>query len=377
MRTFYLFALVALVSISSCKKENYKTRTINDDMVADSLYINQLQIVGSHNSYRIKTDQDIYDKLLTLQGALPASLQLIELDYTHIPLQDQFYDYGVRQIELDLYLDPNGGSFYNRKGYGMVDKKSNASNIEALNKPGIKIMHIPDVDFNTHYISFKDALSDVKAFSKQNPNHLPITILLEMKTETIDDYLPGLGFAVAEPWNLDAFLTMENEILDIFSKDDIIKPDDIRQNEATLREGVFANGWPTVGESRGKVMFVFSNTTQQNNIYKQNANSLENRLCFTNAQSTDDDAAFLMLNDVEDDFDEIKLNVEAGFIIRTRTDAGTIQARNGDYSTFNKALESGAQFLSTDYYKADSRPEFKNFSISLPNGLFQLNSFQP
>jgi len=377
MRTLYIFLFAAIISVSSCKKEVTKMRTINDDIVPDSLRINQVQVLGSHNSYRTKTDQDIFDVLLSLQTALPASLQILELDYTHIPLQDQFYDYGVRQIELDLYLDPNGGAFYNRKGYGMVQKKSNASNVEALNLPGIKIMHIPDVDFNTNYISFKDALKDVKAFSEQNPNHLPITILLEMKTETIDDYLPNLGFSTALPWDLTAFLTMESEILDVFSKDDIIKPDDIRKNETTLRAGVLNYGWPTVGESRGKVMFVFSNLSNQNNIYRTNAPSLENRLCFTNTGPNNDDAAFLMYNNAINQYDQIVQAVADGFIVRTRTDVGTIEARNGDYTTFNAALASGAQFLSTDYYKADSRPEFKNYSVSMPNNLYQLNNFVP
>lgn len=376
MRTFYILVVSIILSLTACQKNIVENRTINDAIVPDILRINQIQVVGSHNSYRYNTDRDIYEKLLTLQGALPSSLQIIELDYNHISLQDQFYDYGVRQIELDIYLDPDGGKFYNRKGYAMVDKDE-ASNIKALKKPGIKIMHIPDIDFNTHYITFKDALKDIKDFSTRNPNHLPITILLEMKTETIDDYIPNVGFATAIPWDLSGFLEMEQEILDVFSIDDIIKPDDIRKNEASLKAGVLVNGWPTVGESRGKVMFVFSNSLQQNNIYKQNAPSLENRLCFTNASPNGDDAAFLMYNDAIGDFDQIKQKVDEGFIVRTRTDAGTIEARNGDYSKYNAALSSGAQFLSTDYYKADSREGFTDFTISLPNGLYQLNTFQP
>jgi hypothetical protein len=40
-------------------------------------------------------------------------------------------------------------------------------------------------------------------------------------------------------------------------------------------------------------------------------------------------------------------------MIRTRTDAGTIEARENNYSRLKKSLEIGAQILSTDYYKKD------------------------
>lgn len=376
MRTLYILVIGLFLTFISCQKNDAETRQINDYIVSDSLRLNQIQVIGSHNSYRIRIDQDIYEKLLTLQGAMPASLQISELDYTHIPLQDQFYDYGIRQIELDLYLDPNGGRFYSRKGNGVAGRDEE-SKIEALKKPGIKIMHIPDVDFNTHYYSFKDALRDIKDFSNKNPNHLPIAILLEMKTETINDYIPNVGFASALPWDLAGFMEMEKEILAVFEPENIIKPDDIRKNETTLRQGLLTNGWPTIGESRGKVMFMFTNTNEQNITYKQGAPSLENRLCFTNANPNEDDAAFLKIDDPVFGQEDIRKYVQEGFLIRTRTDAGTVEARNGDYSMFNAALSSGAQFLSTDYYKPDYRAkenlEFTNYSVSFGNKLYREN----
>jgi len=48
-------------------------------------------------------------------------------------------------------------------------------------------------------------------------------------------------------------------------------------------------------------------------------------------------------------------------MIRTRTDAGTIEARTKDYNRLNKALSTGAQILSTDYYQPD--PKIGSFVI--------------
>lgn len=375
MRAFKII-IILLIFNSACQKESKVETTIPDFIVPDSLRLNEIQVLGSHNSYRIKPDEDILEVLETLAGALPNAFNPQELDYTHVTLTEQFEKYGIRQIELDLYQDPNGGLFYNRLGYQFVGKSTKSNELK-LTEPGLKVMHIPDIDFNTHYLTFIESLQAVKEFSNKFPNHLPITIMLEMKSETVADYVPNSGFAEALPWTESSFDEMEEEILSVFSSDDIIKPDDIRQNALTLKDGLMANGWPTVGDSRGKVMFVFTNFTSQNNIYKQGAPSLENKLCFTNANPNDDDAAFLMYNDVFLSFDEIQAKVSDGFLIRTRADAGTYEARNADYKTWNKAKASGAQFISTDYYIPDSRSssysEWSDYAVGFDNGIYQLN----
>ncbi len=62
----------------------------------------------------------------------------------------------------------------------------------------------------------------------------------------------------------------------------------------------------------------------------------------------------------------IKDLVRRGYIIRTRSDSETMQARNNDYTDMNNAFESGAQITSTDYYKADTR--LSSFHVQFPNG---------
>lgn len=42
--------------------------------------------------------------------------------------------------------------------------------------------------------------------------------------------------------------------------------------------------------------------------------------------------------------------VRRGFIVRTRADAGTIEALENDYSRWEAAQRSGAQIITTDYY---------------------------
>jgi thiamine monophosphate kinase len=48
---------------------------------------------------------------------------------------------------------------------------------------------------------------------------------------------------------------------------------------------------------------------------------------------------------------DIKSLVEKGYIIRTRADSDTKEARENDKSSFVAACNSGAQIITTDYYK--------------------------
>jgi hypothetical protein len=59
--------------------------------------------------------------------------------------------------------------------------------------------------------------------------------------------------------------------------------------------------------------------------------------------------------------------VNQGFLIRTRADADTREARSGDTARREAALASGAQFISTDYQDPD--PRFgTGYAAKLPDG---------
>ena len=50
-----------------------------------------------------------------------------------------------------------------------------------------------------------------------------------------------------------------------------------------------------------------------------------------------------------------------GYIVRTRADAETVEARNNDNTRKLAAFKSGAQIISTDYCRPDIR--FSNFEV--------------
>jgi hypothetical protein len=83
------------------------------------------------------------------------------LEYTALPLQEQF-DHGVRQIELDIFADPEGGLYATRRGLILVDGANPESGIPELDEPGFKVLHIQDIDFETHCLTFHACLTTLK-----------------------------------------------------------------------------------------------------------------------------------------------------------------------------------------------------------------------
>ena len=68
-------------------------------------------------------------------------------------------------------------------------------------------------------------------------------------------------------------------------------------------------------------------------------------------------AAFLLMNDAVGAEGRIRACVERGYMVRTRADADTREARAGDRRRFEAAMQSGAHVISTDFPVADPRFE--------------------
>ncbi len=325
----------------------------------DELRLNHIQVLGTHNSYHVQADPPVFAAITAFSEALAQTLE-----YTHIPLPNQFDEQGIRQIELDVWADPAGGLYAKPLGL-LIETNDPAARIPELDTPGLKVLHVQDIDYNTTCRRFVDCLEKVKAWSDAHPLHLPIMI----EVETKDDALPanlGFNFVVPIPFGAAELDTVDAEIRSIFSADQLITPDDVRGTHPTLREAILADGWPTLAASRGRMLFTLDNEGRRA-LYLQGHPSLQGRVMFTPASLADDDAGFLKLNDPVGDFDAIQQAVAAGFVVRTRADADTLQARSGDTTDRDMALASGAQWVSTDYPVPN--PAFgTGYMVQIPNG---------
>ncbi len=319
------------------------TSTVPGYRLDGTLRLDQVQVLGSHNSYHGRPYPQV---LAALYKSTPALART--LDYAHAPLPQQFA-IGVRQIELDVWSDPAGGKW--AKPSFPIAEGVKIPNEPAMLRPGLKVIHQVDVDTNSTCLTLVLCIRLVKTWSDAHPGHVPIEIQIEMK----DDNAPEATFA-----------ELEKEILSVFARADLITPDDVRGNAATLGAAVRAHGWPVLGKVRGRVYFTLDNEGFRADYLKGHP-SLRGRLLFTPSAPGEDDAAFAKLNDPVADAAKIKAALAAHMIVRTRADADTGEARANDHTHERIALHGGAQLVSTDYEQPD--PKLANgYTTKIPGG---------
>lgn len=308
---------------------------------AQDVRLNQIQVIGTHNSYHIEPNAKEFGLISTVAGAQAGGLQ-----YSHAPLGQQFAGQHVRQIELDVWADPDGGRF--AKPLIRVLTGQPAGHDPRMREKGTKVLHIGDLDYHSSCVSFVGCLTAVRDWSRANPSHVPIAILLEFK-DTLDIDLPDSSPLPLVRWTRDRMLGLEQEIRSVLSPDDLLTPDDLRTEGRTLEQSVLRDGWPTLASARGKIMFLMDNGGTYRDRYIKDNPSLEGRILFTNSTPGQPDAAFVKRNDAVGSAGEIRSLVRRGYLVRTRADADTVQARTGDTGVRDAALAGGAQWVSTDY----------------------------
>jgi hypothetical protein len=347
-----LVCLVALVAAACSSGGGHSTTTppttTTTTLVAypldKTLRLDQVQVLGSHNSYHGRPYPQVLNALYASTPALARTL-----DYAHAPLPQQF-DIGVRQIELDVWYDPLGGKYAHPSF--PIQEGVKIPNNPVMLAPGYKIIHQADVDTNSTCLTFVLCLRLVRTWSDAHPGHVPMDVHIEMKDDK-----------ATEPM----FVALEREILSVFNRSQIITPDDVRGNFATLGEAVRTRGWPTLGSVRGKVYFTLDNEGAFRAAYLVGHPSLRGRLIFTPSSPGQDDAAFAKLNDPVGDAAKIKVALAAHMIVRTRADADTVEARANNHHDEEVALAGGAQLVSTDYEQPD--PKLGNgYVTKIPGG---------
>ena len=306
-----------------------------------NLKLNDLMMVGTHNSYKTA----IPPVVLAAIGERGKGL-----DYAHRPLAEQLDD-GARQLEIDVYYDPQGGRFSHPMSVKLTGQPLEPWRAAALAEPGFKVLHVPDVDVLSACPTLVMCLETIRRWSLAHPDHAPILLMFNTKT----DASPVPGGTGALPMDAAAFDALDAEIRGVFPAHALITPADVQGGYPTLREAVLHDNWPTLGAARGKVLFALDEGPEKVAVYRGQRRTLEGRVFFVNTDESSPAAAYLTLNDPLADADRIRKAVKAGFIVRTRADADTDEARTNDGRRRDAALASGAQYVSTDYMRPDPR----------------------
>lgn len=321
--------------------------------------MNHFQVIGSHNSYKQAINPKLF-KFLQQRDSVGMS----KIDYEHISLSDQL-NLGLNALEIDVYADSKGGKYAHPKGLDWVPGQPTFDTKGVMNEPGFKVFHIEDIDFRSNCATFKLCLQELKKWSDEHPDHNPVYITMNAKDEASDKP----EFTVPEKFTAKTFADLDKEILDNLGKKYLITADDVRGSYKTLEAAVLHNNWPTLNAAKGKFIFILDEKGEKRATYIAGHPSLKGRVLFADAEPGTPEAAIHIMNDAKKDLAAIQTLVKKGYIIRTRADSDTQEARANDMSSFIAAQESGAQIISTDYYKKSTHFN-SDYVISFDGGVY-------
>ena len=191
------------------------------------LRLNEMRIVGTHNSFHVR----------------PLIAFNPRHNYQHDMLTVQLERYRVRALELDLHRSLRGE---------------------------YEIYHIAFIDDRSHCKAFVDCLSELREWSDSNSQHDPLLVWLEIK-----DYAGGVRIKSVKP---------VDSLLRHALGDRLLTPDDVRGSYATLREAIETNGWPTLNEARGRILFLMDGNAQHVSDYTSGYQHVRGRVMFPGAE---------------------------------------------------------------------------------------------
>ena len=265
-------------------------------------------MIGSHNSYK-KMGTELGKQMIALvEGKQEADL----LRYGNHPITDQL-NVGIRSFELDVRYRNNQ----------------------------FETTHVPLVDNSTTMLNLSKGFEEINLWSKANPNHMPIVILLELKSdwEILDPFL--LTMTLAHVQELAA-------LSETVFQDRLFKPSDLVASYMSIQDRLQTIGWPTLPELKGKVLIVL-HASSLAKTYAETDLTSRSLALFSSIYESDKllpYAAFVIHNHPE--VEVIQSLLDLKLIVRTRIDSDLII----DPDIASQALSSGAQILSTDYHPA-------------------------
>ncbi len=285
---------------------------------------NEISFIATHNSYQkasVPSMRKIYRNLSQLTfGAVSSA----KADFDSRTLTQQF-NCGIRSIEMDIET---------------VDKDGHIS---------FACLHSPPIDMSTTCYDFALALKEISIWSDNNPNHLPITIIVEPKR-------------VFLPINDMKFFSLEyakqlDTVLRDSLGDKLFTPKDMLRDYNSFGEMRAADDWCKVSDMLGKVLVLLHDTGATEDYIALDP-SIKSQAMFPMLREGAADrecASFLLINNPEivitckdEMLDKQKL------IVRTRTDKYT----DANDERLKNAIYSGAQIVSTDFPPRDNlQPE--------------------
>lgn len=277
---------------------------------------NELSFIATHNSYETESVSAYTKMCSALSNIVPNLIEDGSGTLNHQTLTEQL-NCGIRSFEIDVEAGKSFGktSFY--------------------------CMHNPVITMTTSCYDFSLALKEICMWSDYNPNHLPITIMIEPKEKFVP--MGNLRWFSAEyAQELDSFLR-EN------LGDKLFTPSDMLRDYNSFYEMRQNDDWCKVSDMLGKVIVLLHFSGDITPQYIELDPTVRTQAMFPAMVSAHADysyTAFIITNDAVTARDTNKSMVaDKKLVVRTRVDT------HPSYSEERRAaaMESCSQIMSTDF----------------------------
>lgn len=281
---------------------------------SDGIRMNEIVVLGTHNSYQFKATAPKRALMRTLQiislGAVE-NKAIFEMDTFTEQLEQ-----GVRNLEIDIET---------------VDNKKDIS---------FTVTHDPVLDNVSSAYNLEKALEEVLLWSENNPGHLPVYLLIEPK-----DNVPSINNM--KNFNVKYALELDNLLYNTLG-DKLFTPEQVMgdfDNFETMRN---ADSWPTLEKSLEKII-VLLHPCEVTEDYIDVDPTIKTQKMFPMLRFDNIDkpyASFILENDpATATINKEKTVKENNLMVRTRAD---------DYPDFSDeryaaTKNCGSHIITTDY----------------------------
>ncbi len=297
------------------KNENQFANFDIEKAISDKVKFNEVKFLGTHNSYQI-TSSDEYKKLYNAVSDLTLGIvDRTKTDFCMDTLTQQL-ECGIRSIEIDI------------------------ETVVTENEVSFIVSHDPVLDNSSSCFDFEKALEEIKMWSEHNPNHLPISVIIEPK-KNVTPIRNMKNFTLQ-------YANAFDELLREKLGDTLLTPKDMMGEYESFGEMRENDGWLTLEATLGKVLVLLHDTTVTGDYISQDE-SIKSQAMFPMLRYDDryeSYASFIIDNDPETALEHEAETVDkCNLIVRTRADSYPSHS-DERYENTNKCR---SQIISTDY----------------------------
>ncbi len=299
----------------------------------NGIRFNELRFVATHNSYQTPATDEFKELYRDLSELTCGLVKAEKAEFWSQTLTQQL-NCGVRSFEMDIEtFDRNG-------------------------EVSFTCMHSPYIDMTTSCYDFALAMKEIKMWSDNNPNHLPITIIIEPKSA----FLPMNDM---EFFSLEYACELDN-VLKSSLDDKLFTPADMLRDYSNFGEMRNADDWCKAKDMLGKVLILLHDCDITED-YISIDESIKTQAMFPMLRADDIDRActsFILANS-PDELLEMSDEVikEKKIVARTRADTYT----DAPPEQRENAIASNAQIVSTDYPPRDDL-QTGAYTVTFENG---------